>query len=110
MALAVLVIIGSLAGDGSLQGIVVDWQEARIPGAQVLVVGKRLKGEMRTDAKGEFEIQLPAGKYRVEVRTPGFKPFVKKGIKIPDGAPVSLRIPLSVVQFNLKCPRDGVCL
>lgn len=110
MFLALLVIAGNLAGEGKLHGIIVDWQDARIPGAQVFVVGKRCKREMRTDAKGEFEIRLPVGTDRVEVRTQGFKPFVKKRIKIGDGATVSLRIPLPVVQSNLKCPRDAVCL
>ena len=110
MTLAILVFLGSLIQEGTLHGVVTDPHEAVVPGVHILIAGKHLKREIRTDEKGEFEVHLPTGTYRLEIRTPGFKPFIKKGIKIKDAAAVSLRIPLSVVQFSPKCPSNGVCL
>ena len=72
MTLTVLALLGSLLQGGTLQGVVVDPHEARIPGVGVLIAGNQFAAEIKTDDKGQFAFQLPTGTYRVEVRTQGF--------------------------------------
>jgi len=60
---------------GALVGTVSDPSGARIPGARILA--RNLEGSNEetivADAAGEFAVHVPAGRYELEVRVPGFK-------------------------------------
>ncbi|MEK7557309.1 MAG: carboxypeptidase regulatory-like domain-containing protein, partial [Patescibacteria group bacterium] len=75
------------AGKGQVTaGRVLHYQTGEpIAGAQVLVYGEdgKIKKSERTNTKGEFPTLLPAGRYTIDVRAPGFT-----------FAPASTRLPL----------------
>jgi len=58
--------------------------------AEVSVDGQR----WLTSGAGDFELQLPAGRHRVEVELQGFERFTSE-IDVRDGGPTSLNVSLS---------------
>ena len=88
LAFLVLLAIGSAHAEASdslrLSGVVSDPSGAMVPGASVTVVniGTADTRSTQTDENGWFEVLLPAGTYRVEIKAAGFGAFAQEGIEV----------------------------
>lgn len=60
---------------GRIVGLVLDANDARIVGATVRIENARFNRKLRSSDKGDFEVELPAGTYRIIVEKDGFKGF-----------------------------------
>src|SRR5262245_51917076 len=67
---------------GKLKGVVVDWQDARMPGTPVEIQSSEFRAEVKTSEAGEFETDLPMGIYEVSVQREGFEKFHQKSVKV----------------------------
>lgn len=98
---------------GSLSGGVSDPSGAMIAQAIVVVASDTGGREVvHTDEDGRFTLaKLPGGRYAIEVRKPGFAPYVKEGIELPAGSDVRLDVPMqvgAVVEvINVVAPRPA---
>ena len=64
------------AGSARLFGAVSDASQARVPNATLVVSAKGIKEITQSGAAGEYEFRaLPLGRYSIEVRMAGFRPF-----------------------------------
>jgi hypothetical protein len=95
--------------EGTVRGVVVDWQNARVATTTIAIENKILRRRIVVNEIGEFEIRLPAGRYRITAEAPGFKTY-RRNIVIRNGATESLNIKLNVIPQNFKCPRGSICL
>ena len=83
----------------TLTGRVLDIQGAVIPGVRVLVtqVETNAKFEAASGADGQYTVPfLPPGTYRVRVEAPGFKLYVRDGLKASTGERIGLDITLEL--------------
>lgn len=62
-------------GVGKVMGVVLDPMDARIVGAKVTFWNAQVTLAVSSGEEGDFEVVLPAGEYRVEVESPGFRRF-----------------------------------
>ncbi len=67
---------------GMLVGLINDPVGARIANAKINIEGHNLKKEIRSSAEGVFQIDLPAGTYRISIESPGFRTFKRKDLQI----------------------------
>src|SRR5437763_12929547 len=77
IALAILLLSVSVVDAQTirLRGTVLDPSGAVIPGADFKVSqGNKIVGEGKSDATGNFSLDVPAGEYRVEISAEEFKP------------------------------------
>ncbi|HEX5215851.1 MAG TPA: carboxypeptidase regulatory-like domain-containing protein [Vicinamibacterales bacterium] len=84
---------------GALDGIVVDQQNAVLPGVTITVtaVATGVKRSTVTDDKGMFRNPLlPVGDYEVLAELPGFKPQKQTDIHVMIGQSLTLRIEMAV--------------
>ena len=96
-----------------LRGMIVDWQDAGISNASILVEGKNFRREVAANESGEFKVELPIGAYRVTVSHPVFKTRVIKKLKVPGSEVSALKVTLKVktaVEGGGKCPKGRLCL
>jgi hypothetical protein len=68
--------------EGDLKGLVLDPNDARVAGAQVRVENKEKLFETQTSDEGAFQLRVPSGEYQLTIQSGGFKPFVKKRVRI----------------------------
>lgn len=83
----------------SLTGSVYDPSGAGVPGATVLLKHANGKNQeiARSGAGGEYRFaSLPAGKYDMEVKAPGFARYQQPGLEVNQGTPLRLDIKLDV--------------
>ena len=83
----------------SLTGSVYDVSGAALPGATVLLNNVNGKNQeiARSGDAGEYQFaSLPAGKYDVEIKAPGFALYRRASVELNPGAPVHLDIKLDV--------------
>jgi hypothetical protein len=88
--LAVLALIAAPAAraqteNGTMTGLVVDTDNARIPGAKVQLTNTSTHDVRRTvsNATGDFNFSsVPTGTYSITIAMPGFETLVTKGIEI----------------------------
>jgi TonB family protein len=90
------------AGRGALAGIIQDPSGARVPGSSV--TAKNLDGTNEEVAvvnpAGEYGFaSIPAGRYAIEVRAPGFKPG-KKEIVVVAGAASRADVALAIGEIS----------
>ena len=102
---------GQQAGSAKLFGTVSDASQARVPDATVVISAKErgTKEITISGAIGEYEFRaLPVGRYSIEVRLPGFRPF-QQSLELQANEPRKLDVVLEVgeVQANHKCGREG---
>ena len=73
---------------GSIHGIVIDEEGNPLPGATITVSGPALMGTKSyvTGNEGKFRfVALLPGVYEVMVEMPGFKPYIRKGLRCREG-------------------------
>ena len=83
---------------GKVNGIVRDTPDASVPGAlisfETRLDGNKFKRKVESNGDGVFEVELPAGIYRVTVRFSGYRTFQRKELVIEAGKTLSLDIVL----------------
>jgi Carboxypeptidase regulatory-like domain len=67
---------------GKITGTVLDKNEARIAGATIKIENSELSRVVRSNYEGYFEVELPAGMYRMTVEMAGFKRFVLSPFRV----------------------------
>lgn len=72
----------------ALIGIVTDQFDAHLAEAAITVSRKGKEYRLVTSKEGTYQVALPPGIYRVEVRATGFKPFIAEEVEITEGMQV----------------------
>ncbi len=81
----------------NLSGVILDFQGAVIPGTEIKLYQKDLKNNFKvtSDAEGNYIFEnVPAGKYDLEVNTPGFQSYRMNDLEINGGESLSININL----------------
>jgi hypothetical protein len=82
---------GAIAGSVS--------NESQAPATGITVEARRIEGGANyravSSAKGEYSLQLPAGKYEISIVNPNYRPYVSKDVVITAGRSQRLDIQLS---------------
>ena len=87
----------------TLTGRILDIQGAVIPSVKVLATQLETNAHFETSsgADGQYTLPfLPPGNYRVRVEAPGFKLFVRDGIRASTGERIGLDISLEIGSIN----------
>ena len=88
----------------ALTGVVTDPSGAAVPNARVIAIpasGQPVNS--RTNANGMYEFKaLSPGLYTLRATAKGFEPFVKAGVAIEAGKPLSLNMQLEIAVQNEK--------
>jgi hypothetical protein len=98
LTIAVLPNAAGQSATASLRGVVTDTTKAVVPGAEVVItsIGTAQRHVERADSRGEFSFQeLYIGDYRVEVRSPGFAPWVNSHIHLDVGNQSQIAVQLA---------------
>lgn len=82
---------------GSLKGVVLDPNDARIAGAVIRMEGASFFRETESDEEGNFEIELPGGTYRLTVEKEGFKRFSLSPVQLSVGGHEVLKVHMKVM-------------
>jgi Carboxypeptidase regulatory-like domain len=67
---------------GKINGTVLDKNEARIAGATIEIENAKFSRVLHSNDEGYFEVELPAGMYRMTVEMAGFKRFVLSPFRV----------------------------
>ena len=87
------------AAGATVHGLVVDPDDALIPGATVTLTPSSGKNVQTTASKsdGTYTFRgVPAGTYIVTVTAPGFAAFVKEAVRVTAGANLSLDAKMAI--------------
>ena len=60
---------------GQIKGVILDPNDARVPSAIVTIESAKVKLKVKSGSEGNFEVELPAGLYRITIRADGFRKF-----------------------------------
>lgn len=95
----------------SLRGTVLDGNGHALPGVEVMLVNVNtgVRYTSRTDDKGRFEYKsLPAGNYELKAWLTGFRPIVRKGIRVVKGKTLNLELNMrnSMLDPRQKTPEE----
>jgi hypothetical protein len=75
---------------------IVDVNDARVTGARVLLTSNEQELELWSDEEGKVSLELPAGRYEIEVTANGFARYRHAGMPIQKNAvtyvPVRLKV------------------
>jgi hypothetical protein len=71
----------SSVGSGKLVGIIADPNCVYVPGASIIITGKRLKRELSSSKDGSYSVDLPPGTYLIRFQHVGFI-AIRKRIQI----------------------------
>ena len=111
--LLVLMVAGVAPGQEpavKVTGVVVDWQYARILPTTIVFKSEGETKEIKVDDQGAYKIDLPPGRYVVEVTAPNFRKRRVK-LQVELGADQVLNFMLDVVpQPRIRCPKGSLCL
>lgn len=80
-----------------LKGVVLDANNARITGASVRVESARFSLETESDGEGNFQLELPAGTYRLTVEKEGFKRFSLSPLRLSAGGQEVVSVHMKVM-------------
>jgi hypothetical protein len=67
--------------------------------------GETPVAETVTDADGNFRLDLPAGRYRVEVEAPSFAPFAQV-VTVPGSKPLAVTLDLAFIEVEVGVTPD----
>lgn len=85
---------------GTVQGVTRDFGGALVPKAALIFESGEFTREAISDETGRFQIELPAGVYRVTVKKFGiFDLFQRKNVKVRNGKTKKLNV---VLKYDLK--------
>jgi hypothetical protein len=85
---------------GMVEGVTSDFGGALVPNATLLFERGEFSREVKSDEAGRFEMELPAGVYRVTVkRFSIFDPFQRKGVRVRAGKTKKFNV---VLKYDLK--------
>src|SRR5258705_13325303 len=84
-----------------LVGTVIDKNDARIAGAVIRIENASYRKELQTDDNGVFQLELPAGSYRITVEMSGFKRYVIPSFSTD--SKISSRI---TVRMRVRAPQS----
>jgi uncharacterized membrane protein len=103
-------VVGGQSLTTGLTGIVFDQLGARVGRAEVTIESKAIKRKLKADEIGAFRVEIPPGRYRILVESPGFK--VAKLNKVRVGAGVSeIKVVMKVKEIKYgKCPKGQICI
>ena len=94
----------SLKQSGKIKGRVVDVLNARIPRADVLIVGEGLRWRTMTDSEGEFEMSLPVGEYQLSVEAKHVRRSASQKFQIKAGKTQRFNIEMQVKEPEMLVP------
>jgi hypothetical protein len=81
---------------GKLSGMVLDPLKVYVPGATIIIKGRRVTRQLFSAGDGSYSIEIPPGMYSVRIAHPGFLPFRKRvQIKSNDVANVDVILRLN---------------
>ena len=66
------------AAPGKLTGMVLDPAKLYVPGATIIIKGRRVRRELYSADDGSYSVELPPGTYIVRIAHPGFLPFRRR--------------------------------
>jgi len=92
-----------------VSGVVVDWQYARVLPTTIVFKSEGVTKEFKVDDNGAYKVELPPGRYVVEVTAPNFRKRRVK-LKLEPGADQTLNFMLDVVPQSFHCPKGSICL
>jgi hypothetical protein len=95
-----------------LKGVIVDWQDARVSDASIIIEGKNFRHSLVADNIGEFRIALPVGTYKLSVKHPTFMTYDQK-LKVSEAINPMLKVQLKIktpLASGGKCPKGQLCL
>jgi outer membrane receptor protein involved in Fe transport len=95
---------------GRLTGTVSDPKGALVPGAKVAATqpDTGFRRSVMTDGTGQFQIpDVPIGRYRLEVASPGFGELVMEDLTVTVGATVAVRAELAVATVSERVEVQG---
>ena len=85
---------------GMVEGVTSDFVGALVPNAILLFERGEFSREVKSDEAGRFEVELPAGVYRVTVKKFGiFDPFQRKAVRVRAGKTKKFNV---VLKYDLK--------
>jgi hypothetical protein len=91
------------ATTGRVKGVVLDPNGAVIPGVKVTFEAEGLRRETTSNDRGEFEVEVPAGAYRVSAEQFGFLPYARRELRVKAGKTRRVK-----VVFKCKGPCEVV--
>jgi uncharacterized membrane protein len=77
-------------------GVVLDKNNARIAGATIKIKSAQFNRHLQSSDEGMFEIELPAGEYRITVEQEGFRKFELSPFRVNAGVSELLSIHMEV--------------
>jgi hypothetical protein len=85
---------------GRVSGTVLDVNDSRVTKAKVTLMRDPEAREILTDEEGKFDVQLPAGVYRITVSADHFCKFEKDNLVITTGTTELINIHLEVIAYD----------
>ena len=92
------------SNEGRVSGMVFDMNDARVAGAKVIIESEKNKHQLATTEEGEFQLNLPPGKYSLTVESNGFCKFQRDALQITSGVTEMLNIHLEVAGYDSREP------
>ena len=92
----------SQSDTATFHGSITDTKGKRLRGAHVSVEGTNFKRAIKPNRKGEFQIELPPGIYKIKVKKSGFATFELLEVRMTPGRNES-----HVFQLECSCPTYG---
>ncbi len=87
----------------SLQGTVKDQQNVAVSSAALQVIGAAGKQIITTDASGHYRLEnLASGEYTVSISALGFRPVIRKRIRLNAGESRNLDLQLKVMDARCE--------
>src|SRR5712664_534337 len=90
---------GAQSTGGRIRGTVMDPSGGAVPSANVMLKNEATGGERTTQSGGNGEyvfLEVPVGKYTVELQLTGFKKYVRKSVTLELNQILTLDIPLQL--------------
>src|SRR5438128_7326442 len=99
----IAVVLSAQNAPPHLRGRITDSSGAVIPGSKITVLrGGKLVAELVTNPSGDFDLELAAGDYQLEVKTADFNPL-RQNLRVAAGmAPLSLSLTLAKLEQTVE--------